>query len=189
MKMTQIFIAALFLLMGTFLQAQHSQQQALQEVGLSDAEIKEVRTTHEDFKEKAKAVRKNTTMDRKEQGTQLRTLQRERTARLQEIMGEERYVEYKKVSAEKRAANKGRRDEAMESLNLTDEQMEDLKAINEKYRAEGKTLRTNEKMSKEDMRLEGKELRQAQQKEIQSVMSEAQYKQYREMKKQKPTRQ
>ncbi|MEM1327766.1 MAG: hypothetical protein AAGI23_17525 [Bacteroidota bacterium] len=180
------WVLSIFLLnISIIAQAQNAQQQALNEIGLTTAEIEAVRTTNEKFKTEAKAVRKNAALNRQAKGKQLRQLQQSRKAQIKDIMGEERYAEFQKVAAENRDAQKENRDAAMDELNLSDDQKADLKAVNEKYRKATQVVRQNGNLTTEQKKQQSKELRQAHLSDMRAVLTAEQYEKYRAMKKAK----
>jgi hypothetical protein len=185
MNFTKNSLVLLLLVLATVAHAQTAQQQALNEAGLTATEIEAIQTADQNFKEAAKTVRKDATLDRPAKGKKLRALQQERKAEIKAIMGEERYVEYQKVVAEKRAERKTERDAAMTELNLTTEQEADLKAVNEKYKQAAQAVRQDTNLTKEQKKQQANELRQSHLADMRAVLTAEQYEQYRAMKKAK----
>jgi len=183
MKFSKLLFLLTFVLFGMLATAQNVQMKALSEVGLTDAQITEVKTADKKFKQDAKAVRANTSLDRKAKGTQLRTLQQERKAKFMEIMGEEKYARFKEVAAQKRSEIKEGKVAAMAELDLTTDQENEIKTINQKFRKAGQELRADKNSSTEDKKIRSKELRKQHINEIKSVLTEEQYAKYIEIKK------
>lgn len=183
MKFSKLLFLFTFVLFGTLATAQNVQMQALSEVGLTEAQVTEVKAADKKFKQDAKAVRANASLDRKAKGTQLRTLQQERKAKFIEIMGEEKYARFQEVAAEKRSEIKEGKVAAMAELGLTADQENKIKVINKKFRKAGQELRADKKMPTEDKKIRSKELRKQHINEIKSVLTEEQYAKYIEMKK------
>lgn len=185
MKYTKLFFLLTFICFTTYISAQNAQQQALAEVGLTEAEQSEIEAIDDQFKQDAKDIRNNTELDRRTKGKQLRALQEERKTQLIEIMGEEKYAQFREIAEQKRKSNKERKDAALSELNLTADQESKIQQINQKFRKAGQELRRDQSVSVEDKKQRAKELRKEQMGEIKSVLSKEQYDKYIEMKKEK----
>jgi len=185
MKLSRFFFALAFVLFGTLAIAQSSQQQAMEEVGLTEEEIAQVKEADKEYKDSIKALHKKKELSGQEKGAQTKELREKRKTTIAEIMGDERYKKFKELTAEKRNVQKGKRDAAMAELNLNEEQEAKLKEIKNKYQKEAVALRMDSKMSVEDKREKAKELRKAQNADMKAVFTPEQYTKYQEMKKEK----
>ncbi|MEL6942589.1 MAG: hypothetical protein AAFO82_07965 [Bacteroidota bacterium] len=183
MKLSKIFFALAFVLFGTLAIAQSSQQQAMEEVGLTEEEMEQVKEADKEYKEAIKTLHKNKELTGKDKGAQTKKLREARKSKVAEIMGEERYKKFQELTAEKRTVKKGKRDAAMADMELTEEQEAKLKEIRTKYQKEAVSLRMDKNMSAEDKRAKAKELRKAQNADMKAVLSPEQYTKYQEMKK------
>lgn len=185
MKLSRIFFAFVFVLFGTLAIAQSNQKQAMEEVGLTEEEMAQVKEADKAYKTAIKALHKKEGLSGAEKGAQTKELREKRKSSIAEVMGEERYEKFKELTAEKRTAKKGTRDAAMAELNLSEEQEGKLKEIKSKYQKEAIALRMDKNMSVEDKRAKAKELRKAQNADMKAVFTPEQYTKYQEMKKEK----
>jgi len=185
MKLSRFFFAFVFILFGTLAIAQSSQKQAMEEVGLTEKEMAQVKEADQTYKNAVKALHKNEELSKPEKGAQTKELREKRKASISQIMGEERYKKFQELTAEKRTVKKGQRDAAIAELNLSEEQEEKLKEIRRKYQEEGIALRMDKNISVENKRAKAKELRKAQAADMKTVLTPEQYTKYQEMKKEK----
>ncbi|MEM8524572.1 MAG: hypothetical protein AAGG68_08005 [Bacteroidota bacterium] len=183
MKLSKIFFALAFVLFGTLAIAQSSQQAAMEEVGLTEEEMEQVKAADKEYKTAIKAMHKNKELSGQEKGAQTKELKEKRKSKVAEIMGEERYAQFKALTVEKRTAKKGQRDAAMAELELSEEQEAKLKEIKSKYQKEALSLRMDKSMNVEDKRAKAKELRKAQAADMKAVLTPEQFTKYQEMKK------
>lgn len=186
MKLSRIFFAFVFVLFGTMAIAQSSQKQAMEEVGLTEEEMAQVKEADKAYKDAIKALhKKEGNLSGSEKGAKTRELREKRKTTIAEIMGEERYKKFKELTAEKRTVKKGQRDAAMAELNLSEEQEEKIQEVKKKYQKEAMTLRMDNKLSVEEKRAKAKELRKAQAADMKAIFTPEQYTKYQEMKKEK----
>jgi hypothetical protein len=99
------------------------------------------------------------------------------------------------TSAEKKEQNKDKRKELkaayqamLDSLNLTEQQREDVDFINTKYKAQMQQIRQNSEGDRETMRPKMMELRDKQNAELKEIFSEEQFAEYQKWMKENRSR-
>lgn len=73
-----------------------------EELGLTDAQGQEVKKLNQEYGEKMKAVRQNTTLSEDQKKEQLKSMNAERNAKLKTIVGDEKYAEMEQKRKEMR---------------------------------------------------------------------------------------
>ncbi|MEM6698909.1 MAG: hypothetical protein AAF806_17230 [Bacteroidota bacterium] len=185
MKLSRIFFAFVFVLFGTMAIAQSSQKQAMEEVGLTEEEMAQVKEADKAYKDAIKALHDQKELTGPEKGAQTKELREKRKTAIAEIMGEERFKKFEELTAQKRTAKKGQRNAAMAELELSEEQEEKIEEVKKKYQKEAIALRMDNKLSVEEKRAKAKELRKAQAADMKAIFTPEQYTKYQEMKKEK----
>jgi hypothetical protein len=159
------------------------------ELGLDDVQIKAVKAINEEFSAKYRQAFGDSTMSREERHKKMRTLHEEKDAALKKVLNDD---QYKKMLANRSNAKehsarmaKYRGDHAnrmKESLSLSDEQFQKIKAMDKEFGDKFRTIRTDSTLSRDDLRSKVKQLRSEYNSRMKSVLTEEQFQKWEKQK-------
>lgn len=188
MKISKIVCLLAFVCVAQLSFAQNQKAKAMEALEISEEQMVTIEEANKKFATASKEIRKNEALTKKEKNKQLKTLKQERKAEMVKVLGEEKYEEYQNYVTNNRRAQRQERMAMIETLNLTEEQKKEWRAINQKYRKQGQKVKADSNLNVEDKKAKAKEMRKAQQAEIKALLDAEQYEQYVAMQKEKRQR-
>jgi len=157
-----------------------------QELNMTEAQQKQMKALHEDFRAKMKALHENENITVKEQRDRMYKLGQEHRTAMQKVLTPEQQQKMKanrEDQAKKMQEKQGQHFEKVSTdLKLTDAQKSELKQIHEKHIAAVKTVQDNEGLDRTARQTTMKNLMEQHKKDMQKVLSKEQYAQWEQMK-------
>lgn len=164
-------------------------QQLTEQLGLSEQQQEEVALIFKEIRKEKQSIKANESLTPADKKKASKELKDKSDAKLKSALTKEQYAKYismKQERLEARKLEKTQKQEAFyEELKLTEKQIVEMESLNEKIKAQKKAIRDNTSMTEDQKKTVLKELRVSKEKTTQSILTEEQYKQLQEMKKQK----
>ncbi len=158
-----------------------------QELNLTEAQQKEMKTLQESFRAKMKDLMDNEKITVKEQRDRRYKLGQEHRAAMQQVLTDEqkqKMTAMRDEQAKKMQERQGRHfEEAAADLKLTDNQQEQIKQLHEKHMAAVKSVRDNEGLDRTARETTLKNLMEQHKAAIKKVLSKDQFEQWEKMRK------
>jgi DNA-binding CsgD family transcriptional regulator len=179
MKFTKIAFLLVFVLTTTLAMAQNKNKaQIAKDLGITEEQVTTFDAINKKYAEEGKTLKANTSISKKEKAAKAKELKTKREQEMVALLGQEKYNELQAYLAEKRTAQQEARATAISELGLTTEQDQQLKAINQKYAKEGKTIKEDAALTPEQKKAKGKELNDKRLVEIKAILSAEQYEKF-----------
>src|SRR5688572_14507527 len=126
------------------------------ELSLDDVQYKSIQAIHEEFVEKQKTLRTDSTLSKEEKHKQMRALYQQRQEAIGKVLNEEqksKWATQSKSYTEKRIGMAKHRSEhskrMQEDLKLTDDQTAKIKALEQEFGAKFRALRNDSTIARE----------------------------------------
>jgi len=157
-----------------------------QELNLTEAQQKQMKTLNEDFRAKMKALNENESITVKEQRDRMYKLGQEHRTAMQKVLTPEQQQKMKanrEEQAKKMQEKQGQHFEKVATdLKLTDAQKTQLKQIHEKHITAVKSVQDNEGLDRTARHTTMKNLMEQHKLDMQKVLNKEQYSQWEKMK-------
>ena len=181
----------------------HDKDKGLKEVNLTEDQKARLKSIRENYKKEAEALRNNTTLTAEQKQAERKKLHEKIRTESASILTPEQKQQREKMRAEKGSHAKGKFDkgdrmskahkgehahmkakgeQVKKDLNLTADQEARMKQVRESYKAKFEALST-EKLTQDERRAKAKELMQAQQEEMKSILTKEQQEKMQSLKK------
>ncbi|NJL76812.1 MAG: hypothetical protein HC892_19135 [Saprospiraceae bacterium] len=186
MKFTKIAFLFVFVLTTTLAMAQSKNKaQVAKDLGITEEQVVSFEAINKKYAEEGKTLKADNTLSKKAKSQKAKELKSKREEELIGLLGQEKFNEYQAYLANQRTEKQEERAAAISELGLTAEQEQQLKAINQKYLKEGKTVKEDTSLAPEQKKAKGKEMNDARLAEIKTVLSTEQYEKFVAMEKEK----
>jgi Spy/CpxP family protein refolding chaperone len=166
-------------------QGRQGKDKIKQELNLTEAQQKQMKTIQEDFRTKMKGLRENESITVKEQRDRIYKLGQEHRATMQKVLTPEqkqKMVAMREDQAKKMQEKQGQHFEKVSAdLNLNDAQKTQMKQLHEKQMAAVKTVRDNEGLDRTARQTTMKNLMEQHKRDMQKVLSKEQFEQWEKM--------
>ncbi|MFN6944938.1 MAG: hypothetical protein ACK4ND_08305 [Cytophagaceae bacterium] len=169
-------------------------EQFKKDLNLDEQQEAAIKALREEYKTKAGEIKNNSSLNEEQRKSEFMKLHKEKRSRMQEILTPEQTQMLKEKKAEYQKNKKGKGEKGgyktdyaqlKKDLNLTDQQVNDMKALNENYRTKKAAVKSSSSLDEEAKRAQYKSLRSEKNTELKKILSEEQYNKYKEMRSQK----
>lgn len=162
-----------------------------QKLGLSDQQYASIRSINLKYAERISKLRADTATAREDRHKQMRDLHTQKQSEITQVLSDEQQAKWKTLREDQRnkaGARQGRKGAGSESdwkksLSLSDEQSARLDEAHTAFREKIRTIRDDEKLSEEQRKEKAKAVRAEHESEVKSILSEEQFRKWKEMKK------
>jgi hypothetical protein len=191
------FMLAVVMMMSTIIFAQHKgddkshdegqAEKMKAELSLSDVQYTNIKSIHQKYKDKHKAIKKDSTLTGESKANKLKALKDEREKEVNAVLTPEQITQWKAYKAEKKEARKEHRAEVKEAheaklksdLSLSDEQFTKLQAANKSFKEKRKAL------PKESAKSEHKKLADEHLAAVKAILTPEQFQKWQTMNEEK----
>lgn len=152
-----------------------------EELGLTKDQSSQMKAIHEKYHPQIKAIRENESLTKEVRQAQIKPLKDAKDAELKTVLTTDQYAALKEMKSQHK---KGDHQKAlMASLNLTESQELQMKAINEKYRPQMKAIKDDHSLDQEAKKSKLKPLKKAQRADVRNILTKEQFDTYQAHKK------
>jgi hypothetical protein len=156
------------------------------DLGLTKTQTKQVHSINKKYSADIKKVESNKAISKEEKKKSISTLKDKRNAELKQVMSADQYAKLEKIRYAKKVEKKGNKEDKLkEKLSLSDDQVNQVKKINETYKPKLKAIKEDTTLSEEVKKSKIKVIQEAKHKEINAILTPDQQKKFKEMNKEK----
>ena len=188
-----ILVGLLYLAISTSVEAQKSEQheehkkahqETMKQLDLTKEQQKSLKAINKDYRKKFKALEADETIEDAERRIQRRTLKKARQNEVQSVLTPIQVSKLKEIKEERQLkiiAKKGKQHK--EELDLSDSQADEIKAAYEIYHPKLRAIKEDESLTEKERKSQIKDLREKKQNKVKSILTEEQFKKWKELKK------
>jgi len=167
-------------------------QQMSEKLKLTDDQKQQMKSINDDFKNRMQELNKNGNITAQELKEQKHALAKERMEKVQALLTPEQKLqmqEFRKEGKNKRKMDSGKRMEKIKNtLNLSDEQVEKMKAQRFEFKSKEEAIRNNKSLTADEKNDQLKSLRNEKKNSFKSFLTPEQIKKLEEMKHNRPAK-
>ena len=153
------------------------------ELNLSKEQEKQVHMINTKYGKEIKKVEDNSKLTKEQEKASVVELKEKKNAELKQVLSADQFAKLEQIRAAKKLEKKEDKEEKLkEALGLTEEQSNQVKRINEKYKPQLKAVKDDTSLAEEAKKAKIKTLQEAKHKEINALLTPTQQKKFKEMK-------
>ncbi len=173
----------------------HHNRGIANQLDLSDVQKQQVKTLREKMKPQLEALRADSSLSPQQKKEKMKQLNQARKTEMESILTKDQYAKWQQFregrkNKQSRQAMAGQRKQRFEKmkqeLNLTDAQIDKLKASNKPLNEKVKAIRTNTQLSKEQKMEQLKVVRQQRKQNMQNILTAEQRTKLKKLREKKP---
>jgi Spy/CpxP family protein refolding chaperone len=168
---------------GQMRHRKHRKPGALRQLDLTEAQRQQLRTIMTDKREKLQALKNDQTLTQEQKKERFRELNKATKEKMSGILTPEQKQKFESMKEKygRMKGHRGKREGMAKSLNLTEAQQKQFKAINEESFKQISAIKNNNTLSKQDKMAKIKEIRQSSKTKMNAILTSEQQQKVSEM--------
>lgn len=150
------------------------------ELGLTDNQVSAWKNLDEQYQPKIQELKANTALTEDAKKAQMKELRTAKKSELKKILSEEQYTKLKSMHGKHKGHHVKDYSKLKTDLSLTDDQVAAWQKLDADYKTKFQGVKTNSSLNEEAKTKEFKALREAKGKELKKILTDDQYKKYKE---------